>query len=324
VARRPTPVRSNLDVVAACRAGTVLGVPRFRSLMSGRARSASTERTTDCWPRPERRQRSLESRDSTTGLQANPSVLISPIFQYTLLDTGKPYGGAPPIRPSRSHLPAEVQTSRSPAWKAGPGYLVDGQSLAACTAPNLNYQTAATVPSYRCRPEREHRILQVGKARNRHKRELRENNLVVYRYSAEPRLIHRSLPVLQAGWDEIRRLIRTPTCSAGRGNCDADRSSSDGDSGRFLPSPKPSFVAVAVRHRRPPIGATHRRYRGPALVCPSRQLLYLFTLTGASAGRCENVYASLPSTPTRAPAPVQLRHEQTGICSGLTTASGTW
>ena len=123
------------------------------------------------------------SLDPLTGLQANPSVPISPIFQYTLLDTGGPYGSSTYTAQSIALTSAEIQTQQITGLKAL-GYPVDGQSLAACTALNLNYQTAATA----CPTDAVQSVsidLQVGKP-GTGINGTQENNLVVYRYAQSP------------------------------------------------------------------------------------------------------------------------------------------
>jgi len=123
------------------------------------------------------------SFDPLTGLQADPSVPVSPIFKYTLLDSGFPL--ATYSAQSVPLSPAEIEIQ--PQQINGPqtlSYQLGGQMLAACTAPNASYQTAASA----CPADAVQSVnidLQVARP-GTGINGTQENSLVVYRYAQSP------------------------------------------------------------------------------------------------------------------------------------------
>jgi len=123
------------------------------------------------------------SLDAVTGLQVDPTVPVSPIFKYTLLDTGGTFASSTYPAQSVALTPAEIQTQQITGLQAL-GYPVDGQSLTACAAPDSNHPTQATA----CPTDAVQSVsidLRVGKP-GTGTNGTQENNLVVYRYAQSP------------------------------------------------------------------------------------------------------------------------------------------
>lgn len=123
------------------------------------------------------------SIDPVTGLQVDPNVPISPIFRYTLLDTGGTYSGTTYTPQSIALTPAQVEVNRMTGLVAL-GYPTDTQSLTTCAAPDGNYPTLATA----CPADAVQSVnidLRIGKP-GTGSNGTQENSLVVYRYARSP------------------------------------------------------------------------------------------------------------------------------------------
>jgi len=127
------------------------------------------------------------SLDPVTGAQADPNVPVSPIFGFTLLDTGGLYQPTGVTYPAQAITltPAQVQTQQLTGLAVPPlGYPVDGQGLAVCAAPSANYPTVATA----CPADAVQSVsidLQIAKP-GTGINGAQENNLVVYRFAQSP------------------------------------------------------------------------------------------------------------------------------------------
>jgi hypothetical protein len=121
---------------------------------------------------------------------ASPAPQDTPIFSYTVLDTGGtwPIGSAVP--PGVSYPPQAITLSQSDvnvpqiSGLVALGYPVDTQSLTACGAPSANYPTVASA----CPADAIQSIsvdLQVAKS-GTGPNGAQEDNLVVYRYATSP------------------------------------------------------------------------------------------------------------------------------------------
>ena len=127
------------------------------------------------------------SLDPVTGAQADPSVPVSPIFGFTLLDTGGLYVPTGVTYPAQAITltPAQVQTQQITGLSVLPlVYPVDGQALTACAAPSANYPTVAMA----CPADAVQSVsidLQIAKP-GTGINGAQENNLVVYRFAQSP------------------------------------------------------------------------------------------------------------------------------------------
>ena len=123
------------------------------------------------------------SIDPVTGLQVDPNVPISPIFRYTLLDTGGNYSGTNYTPRSIALTPAQVEIQQITGLNAL-GYPADTQLLTACAAPDSNHPTLATAcPADAVQSVNiDLRICKPGTGSNG----TQENSLVVYRYAQSP------------------------------------------------------------------------------------------------------------------------------------------
>ena len=121
------------------------------------------------------------SMDPVTGLQVDPNVPVSPIFRYTLLDTGGIFSGTTYAPQSIALTPAQVQTQRFTGLNAMGSQT---QSLSTCAAPDGNYPTPATA----CPADAVQSVnidLRIGKP-GTGSNGTQENSLVVYRYAQSP------------------------------------------------------------------------------------------------------------------------------------------
>jgi hypothetical protein len=130
------------------------------------------------------------SLDPVTGAQADPSVPVSPIFGFTLLDAGGLYQPTGVTYPAQAITltPAQVQTQQLTGL-AVLGYPADSQWLSqlgipVCAAPSANYPTVATAcPADAVQSVSiDLRIAKPGTGING----AQENNLVVYRFAQSP------------------------------------------------------------------------------------------------------------------------------------------
>jgi prepilin-type N-terminal cleavage/methylation domain-containing protein len=108
---------------------------------------------------------------------------ISPLFTYTLFDSGGTYAGTTYPAQAITLTPTEV-ANQEITGLSSLGYPVDTQSLTACAAPSANYPTlAVSCPADAIQSVNiDLRVAMPGSAANGGQ----ENTLVVYRYAQSP------------------------------------------------------------------------------------------------------------------------------------------